>query len=356
MAAPTTLSRWMAFRQRERLTCDLVDSEALTSMSKGEVEDYNDLRRRVISQDRVFYTPDLESLELMLADLLADQMESSSVASHMLSVSGRSGMGKSTAVQALGRFYDRRWRKQEGRNDDESFIPVVYVGVEPATTPKSLMESLAAFFNLPQYDLSVTRRMTQSQIKRAVVETMERAGTRLVILDEVHNIRSNRQAGMDAATTMKMFTDEIDATFVIAGIDLDRAELFQGDMGLQLDGRRRAHDMRGYSRPNMNDDEDPWLTFLDAWEEDLPLLKQAPSSLRQHASYIWDRTSGSVGSVRALLAGAARAAILSGEESISRPTLEGVGIDAHAEAERRTRAKSESSTKASAATGRKKAG
>ena len=30
------------------------------------------------------------------------------------------------------------------------------------------MQSLAAFFNLPQYDLAVTNRMTQSQIKRAV--------------------------------------------------------------------------------------------------------------------------------------------------------------------------------------------
>lgn len=353
MAVPNTLSRWTTFRQRERLTCDVVSSHALMAMGDEEREDYNDLRRRVVAQDRVLRTPDLHSLEVMLADLLVDQVESSSVAQHMLSVSGRSGMGKSTAVQALGRSYDRRWRRQHGRADDEMFVPVVYTAVEPATTPKSLMESLAAFFNLPAYDLSITNRMTVSQIKRAVVEAMERAGTRLVILDEVHNIRSNRQAGMDAATTMKMFTDEIDATFVIAGIDLDRAELFRGEMGLQLDGRRRSHDMRGYARPNVDDADDPWMLFLDSWEADLPLLKQKPEMLRQHASYIWDRTSGSVGSVRALLAGAARAAIVSGDEAVTRKTLDGIKIDAHAETERRSQAKARASAKASAARGKK---
>lgn len=353
MAVPNTLARWEKFRQRERLTCEMIDPRDLMRMTEEEREDYNDLRLRVIAQDRVLRTPDLHRLEVMLADLLADQVEATSVAKHMLSVSGRSGMGKSTAVQALGRSYDRRWRRQQGRQDDQEFAPLVYVAVEPATTPKSLMESLAAFFNLPQYDLSVTRRMTQSQIKRAVVETMERAGTRLVILDEVHNIKSNRQAGMDAATTMKMFTDEIDATFVIAGIDLDRAELFQGETGLQLDGRRRSHDMLGYSRPRPSDGDDPWLLFLDSWEQDLPLLKQVPGTLREYASYIWDRTSGSVGSVRALLAGAARAAISSGTEQIDRTALDAIRIDAHAEAERVTRAKRETSAKAAAARGKK---
>lgn len=353
MAVPNTLARWEKFRQRERLTCEVVSPRDLMRMSVEERKDYNDLRLRVIAQDRVLKTPDLHRLEVMLADLLADQMEATSVAKHMLSVSGRSGMGKSTAVQALGRSYDRRWRRQQGRQDDVEFVPIVYVGVEPATTPKSLMQSLAAFFNLPQYDLAVTNRMTQSQIKRAVVETMERAGTRLVILDEVHNIRSNRQAGMDAATTMKMFTDEIDATFVIAGIDLDRAELFQGEMGLQLDGRRRSHDMLGYARPKPNDESDPWLLFLDSWEHDLPLLKQKPGGLREEGSYIWDRTSGAVGSVRALLAGAARAAISSGTENIDRDVLDGIKIDAHAEAERVTRARSTASAKGSVARGKK---
>jgi len=158
---------------------------------------------------------------------------------------------------------------------------------------------------------------------------------------------------MDAATTMKMFTDDVDATFVIAGIDLDRTELFQGEMGLQLDGRRRSYDMLGYARPKTSDEQDPWLLFLDSWEHDLPLLKQEPGVLREESSYIWDRTSGAVGSVRALLAGAARAAIRSGTEKIDRTVMDGIKIDAHAEAERVMRARSTASAKVSAGRGKK---
>ena len=90
MAVPNTLARWEKFRQRERLTCEVVSPRDLVRMSEEAREDYNDLRLRVIAQDRVLKTPDLHRLEVMLADLLADQMEATSLAKHMLSVSGRS--------------------------------------------------------------------------------------------------------------------------------------------------------------------------------------------------------------------------------------------------------------------------
>ena len=85
----------------------------------------------------------------------------------------------------------------------------------------------------------------------------------------------------------------------------------------------------------------------------MPLLRQEPGSLREEGSYIWDRTSGAVGSVRALLAGAARAAISSGTEKIDRAVLDGIKIDAHAEAERVSRARSTASAKGAAAQGKK---
>ena len=75
--------------------------------------------------------------------------------------------------------------------------------------------------------------------------------------------------------------------------------------------------------------------------------------LREEGSYISDRTSGAVGSVRALLGGAARAAISSGTENIDRDVVDGIKIDAHAEAERVTRARSTASAKGSATRGKK---
>jgi len=57
--------------------------------------------------------------------------------------------------------------------------------------------------------------------------------------------------------------------------------------------------------------------------------------------------------VRALLAGAARAAISSGTENIDRAVLNGIKIDAHAEAERVARARGTASVKGSVARGKK---
>ena len=49
MAVPNTLARWEKFRQRERLTCEVVSPRDLMRMSVEEREDYNDLRLRVIA-------------------------------------------------------------------------------------------------------------------------------------------------------------------------------------------------------------------------------------------------------------------------------------------------------------------
>jgi hypothetical protein len=55
--------------------------------------------------------------------------------------------------------------------------------------------------------------------------------------DEIHNLRTNHQAGSEAASALKVFSERLDATFLYAGIDLLQSDLLSGHMGCQIKGR-----------------------------------------------------------------------------------------------------------------------
>ncbi len=57
---------------------------------------------------------------------------------------------------------------------------------------------------------------------------MRHLGTSLVICDEIHNLRTNHQAGSEAAWALKVFSERLDATFLYAGIDLLQSDLLSG--------------------------------------------------------------------------------------------------------------------------------
>ena len=58
----------------------------------------------------------------------------------------------------------------------------------------------------------------------------------LVEVDELHNLNTATRAGAEASDTLKYFTERIPATFLYAGISLDRAGLLSGTRGEQIAG------------------------------------------------------------------------------------------------------------------------
>jgi len=58
-----------------------------------------------------------------------------------------------------------------------------------------------------------------------------------VCVDELHNISLATKAGAEVSDTLKYFSERIPATFVYAGIDVERGGLFTGIRGRQIAGR-----------------------------------------------------------------------------------------------------------------------
>lgn len=210
-------------------------------------------------------------------------------------------------------------------HDDDGFAPVVYTVVPPGTTPKMMMLAFANFLGLLAPGKSTAQDLTEQ-----IVGVMRSLSTSLVLVDEVHNLKTNHQAGSDAASALKVFSERLDATFIYAGIDLLQADLFAGHMGRQIKGRMALYQMRTYGY-GTKAQRDTWAELVLGIEALLPLGRHVAGSLDSEMAYLYDRTGGSIGSLRALLSDAAIGAILGGEEQIGRRLLDVTATDYAAE-------------------------
>ncbi|MFX0574574.1 lipase family protein [Nocardia nepalensis] len=141
-----------------------------------------------------------------------------------LILSGAAGTGKTTAVTQFGKMHEAADRARHPHRSDR--IPVVYVTVPPAATPRMLAAEFARFLGLP-----VTQRANLTDIIEAVCGVCCDTGTSVVICDELHNISLTTRAGADVSDTLKYFAERIPATFLFSGINVEREGLFSGTRG-----------------------------------------------------------------------------------------------------------------------------
>ena len=148
-------------------------------------------------------------------------------------------------------------------------------------------------------------------------------------VDELHNINMATTAGEDHSDHMKYFTEHLPATFVYAGIDVERSGLFTGVRGKQLAGRCVTVSTGPFPF------HDEWRQLVAAMEAALRLHRHEPGSLAAAAKYLHQRTGGMIGSLSHLIRASAIRAILSGTEAVTQPLMGKVRIDHAAESSAR---------------------
>ena len=92
---------------------------------------------------------------------------------------------------------------------------------------------LARFLGLPPTGASYNA----TDISDAVCQILIDARVDLVLVDEIHNLNLATSAGEDMSDHLKYFTEHLPATFVYAGINVERSGLFTGVRGRQIAGR-----------------------------------------------------------------------------------------------------------------------
>jgi len=229
-------------------------------------------------------------------------------------VSGLQTTGKSTALKQLGRIHELAVRERYPGNDR---IPVVYVTTPPKGSPRKLAMEFARFLGLPP----IRRSYNATDISDAVCQILIDARVDLVLVDEIHNLNLATSAGEDMSDHLKYFTEHLPATFVYAGINVERSGLFTGVRGRQIAGRCVLVNTGPFPY------QQEWSGLIATLEDAIRLHHHRPGTLSSLDKYLHQRTGGMIGSLSHLVRAAALTAILERTEKIDRDLLDRIPVD-----------------------------
>jgi hypothetical protein len=255
-------------------------------------------------------------------------------ARHGAALDGNPGNGKSTIVSQFGRHYERRCRERypnELTPDGHEYLPVLYVNVDALPTIKGLNEAMLAF-----YGLGPPQRANARQLTQMVLSCAQLCQTSLIVIDDIHLLELRREADRDANNHLKRLANDLQATFVYAGVGLSHGGfmhegLYGADAALaQISQRFKRLPVEPLRRSSAGE-RALWLGVLSVFEHELVLLAGKTGDLAGQADYLWRRTQGVIGSLTQLLTEAAAEAIDSGAERITRKLLDGIDIGYAAE-------------------------
>jgi hypothetical protein len=309
------------------------DDTTYTQLSDVEQARYDRERILYLSGGIVIDTPQLSKARLLLTQHFAENVGRNSGHAGLM-LSGDSTVGKTTTCKALMRYVHTQYTNQFPEFRKHGRVPVVYIEVPAGSTGKLLMKTFADFFGL-----TVRSGESMVSIRSRVVDVLNDAGTQLVVIDELQNLAGRSAANGESVDVLKNLHNDLAATFVYAGIDLTSGALLTGPRGKQLSGRFSVLEMNRLSLNN-TDDKTTWVRLITRFEKSLPLRHHEQGTLRSLASYLYERTSGSIGSLGRLLTGAAIETILNPNitrEALDRDLLDTRILDIAAETARTER-------------------
>ena len=201
LRALTTLAGWRQFASEMPAAPELLDSKVWQSLDPGKRAAYDDDRIAHHSRLLVVQTPAVRGV-VTTGRRLAHLNRSAHYGRSGLIVSGPARTGKTTAITQLGKTIEVFHRRRHPRCGDD--IPVVYITVPPAATPKMIAAEFARFLGLP-----VTRRANITDIIEAVCGVCTDTKTSVICVDEIHNLNIATRAGAEAPDTLKYFSERI---------------------------------------------------------------------------------------------------------------------------------------------------
>lgn len=315
----TRLEGWRRFVEADPAVFDLLPDEQWQALPPQLRKTYDEARIAYHSELQVVRTSTVKEIahQGRLLTLL-NQREHG--ARRGMIVSGQWTTGKTTALKQLGRTHELRIQQRYPGSDR---IPVVYITAPPKGSPRKLAMEFARFLGLPV----INPRHNTIDVTSAVCQVMIEARTDLVLVDEIHLLNHATTAGEDLSDHLKYFTEHLPATFVYAGINVEKSGLFTGIRGKQLGGRCIL--VRTGAFPRNTD----WKALIASLESTLRLHRHTPDTLAGLSKYLHQRTGGMIGSLSHLIRAAAISAVLDGSERITKASLRNIRIDHNSESD-----------------------
>lgn len=328
----------------EFLTSSVSRPEVLTDaaykkLSADKRAAYDRARTLYISGGVMLTTPHVVKARSMLLQSFAENAGRNSGHGGLI-LDGDSTVGKTTTTKALMRYVHDQYTRQFPGYDPGSTVPIVYVEVPPASTAKELMKTFASYFGL-----TVRNAESMVDIRSRVIDVINAAGTQLIVVDELHNLAGRSVARGESVDVLKSLHNELPCTFLYAGINLGAGELLSGARGQQMSGRFNMLRMKRYNLSRA-EDKKIWRGLVAGFEQKLPLHHQEPGTLVAQRDYLFERTSGSIGSLAKLLSAAAHQVLGTPAETLDKALFETITLDNAAEQARASAARKRSKARA----------
>jgi hypothetical protein len=318
----TTKEGWGAFVRHAPAAPDLLAAADLAVLTPARRGAYDQARREYHADLPLVNTPVMQ--KVISACRLLIQLNRHQVSARRgMIISGASGTGKTTALTQLGRTHELVTRCRHP--GDPARLPVIYVTVPPAATPRMLAVEFARFLGL-----EFPARANLADITNTVCAVAAHVHADLVLVDEIHNISLATRAGAEVSDQLKYFAERLPATFAYAGVDVEAQGLFAGARGRQIAGRFTVVPAVPFDYGTA-EQRGTWQAVIAAMESMLCLHQHTHGALTGLAEFLYRRSGGMIGSLSQLIRGAAVLAIETGTEKITRDLLQAVPVDYAAE-------------------------
>jgi len=258
-------------------------------------------------------------------------------------VSGPPGVGKSFIVRQFAVNELRRLARLDhllgiapdpARDFDVTERSVLYIVLEDGVDVRGMYFKILRELGWP-----AERRDPSVQVQRA----LHACRTRLLVLDEIHNVKFDGQTGRHVHLALKWLTN-IGIRVVLCGNDI--GWMLTDPPKRPMETSRRGSKGRWIPIPvqampfSTSDDREAWGALLLEYELRLRLPGQ-PSREGwlsvDLADYLWVCTLGYLNSLATLIDSAAAAAAWDGSERITRGVLDEILLEEHVQSSRLTR-------------------
>jgi hypothetical protein len=244
-----------------------------------------------------------------------------------LVISGQPNLGKSTLILRWGKVFELALREEYGVDWDARttegglFVPVVYVILGDDDGPKGLCQKMMRFYGQP-FRESWDAAVLTDDLKTLAV----RCGTRVLLIDQMHNLQMSNRSGKHTANHLKELMDVLPVTVVGAAVDIDGTRFFSDG---QIAGRFGVHYIEPFGRQS-DADKTTLLSLLETVYDRFVLLDKRPGDMAAVAGYIYSRTNGVTGDLMDLLRRGANAAV-GDAERLNHAILDKISLSASAQ-------------------------
>lgn len=318
----------------------LLSDRETKALNEAELTTYNKERRLWHANMGILRTPQLMKLHEHLLDNVGANVQGGDRTKDAVAVEGDSNLGKSTAVELFAKEFHLREIADNGDLTEEGHErhPVARVTLSGNPTIKDLNGSLLHYFAHPGSTMG-----SAGDFARRALGLFLDCEVRLLIIDDLHFLRWESVDGSKVANHLKYLANEFPISLLLVGVGLT-------DLGLYRRGRTFGKEVLGPTARRTTgyqfeafkcktaEERREWRTTVKAIERNLVLAHHQDGMLsRTLSDYLFDRSTGYMGSLVTLIIRGCARAIRTGAEALNEELLEQVRIDVAAEAARKHR-------------------